>query len=416
LDVNEFTYVFLAALAAAVALQLWLGMRNVTYVRAHREGVPEAFRGELSLEDHRKAADYTVAKGHLNHVALVFHAGLLLVWTIGGGLELLDRSWRELVTAPLPRGVAVVLSAVIVVALLDLPFSIYRTFRLEERFGFNRTTPWLFVSDLVKGGLLLIAIGAPLIWIILWIMDAAGAYWWFYAWLVWMAFSLIETWAYPRLIAPLFNRFTPLEDPSLEARVRRLAKTCGFGVKDIFVMDGSRRSAHGNAYLTGFGGNKRIVFFDTLVGALEAPEVEAVLAHELGHFKRRHVQKFLVSSALVTLVGWMVLGWLAGEGWFYAGLGVNTPSYYMALILFVMVAPVFTVFMRPLLSALARHFEYEADDFAAEKSDAQALIAALVKLYRDNASTLTPDPVYSAFYHTHPPPPLRVRPLSSRVP
>ncbi len=411
---NEFTYAFLAALGASVALQLWLGMRNVSHVRAHREGVPEAFQGDVSLQDHRKAADYTVAKTRLNHAALVVQAGLLLIWTIGGGLELLDQLWRGPVTAPLARGVAVVLSAVILVALLDLPFSIYRTFRLEERFGFNRTTPWLFASDLVKGGLLLIAIGAPLISAILWIMDAAGAYWWFYAWLVWMGFSLVETWAYPRLIAPLFNRFTPLEDPSLEARVRRLARACGFGVKDIFVMDGSRRSAHGNAYLTGLGANKRIVFFDTLIGTLEAPEVEAVLAHEIGHFKRRHVQKVLVSSALATLVGWMVLGWLAGEGWFYAGLGVSTPSDYMALILFVMVAPVFAVFFRPVVSALSRHFEYEADDFAAEKSDAQALIAALVKLYRDNASTLTPDPVYSAFYHSHPPPPLRVRHLSTR--
>jgi STE24 endopeptidase len=413
--VNAFTTLFLTVLAASVALQFWLGSRQMGFVRAHRDGVPEAFRNDVSLKDHRKAADYAVAKTRLNLVALVVHAALLLGWTIGGGLELLDGLWRATLAAPLARGVAVVMSAGLIMALLEMPFSIYGTFRLEERFGFNRTTPWLFVSDLAKSGLLLVGIGAPLVWVILRIMEASGAFWWLYAWLVWMGVSLAQTWAYPRLIAPLFNRFTPLDDPSLEARVRRLAKACGFAVKDIFVMDGSRRTAHGNAYLTGLGANKRIVFFDTLIGSLEGPEVEAVLAHELGHFKRWHVQKFLATSALITLAGWALLGWLAGQGWFYAGLGVTLPSNHAALILFVMVAPVFAVFLRPVLSALSRRFEYQADAFAAEKSDAGALITALVKLYRDNASTLTPDPVYSAFYHSHPPPPLRVRHLEGRA-
>ena len=415
MQATVFTDVFVAVLAASVALQLWLGARQIAYVRARREGVPEAFRDAVPAEAHRKAADYTTAKTRLNLVALVVHAVVLLGWTIGGGLEMLDGLWRGQDLAPLARGVGVVLSAIVITGLLELPLSLYGTFVLEERFGFNRQGPWLFLTDLVKSAVLLVAVGGPLVAVILWIMDVSGALWWLYAWLVWIGFSLLQTWAYPRLIAPLFNRFTPLRDPALEARIRLLAKGCGFSVRDVFVMDGSRRSTHGNAYLTGLGANKRIVFFDTLIATLEAPEIEAVLAHELGHFRRRHVQKYLAAAGLITLAGWMLLGWLSGQAWFYAGLGVEQPSPYMALILFVMVAPVFTVFFRPLLSYLSRRFEYQADEFAAEKSDAGALIAALVKLYRENASTLTPDPVYSAFYHSHPPPPLRVRHLARAV-
>jgi STE24 endopeptidase len=393
----------------------WLGARNIAYVGAHRESVPEAFRDDVPPEAHRKAADYTIARARLNLVQTAIHAALLLGWTLGGGLELLDGLWRGSVSAPLARGVGVILSAVVIMAVLDLPLSLYHTFRLEERFGFNRTTPWLFVTDLAKGGLLVVIVGAPLAWVILWIMEAAGPNWWISAWLVWMAFSLLQAWAYPRLIAPLFNRFSPLKDESLKSRIHRLAEATGFAVKGVFVMDGSRRSAHGNAYFTGFGRSKRIVFFDTLLESLEAPEIEAVLAHELGHFKRRHVQKRLVLVALLSLAGWALLGWLGGEAWFYDGLGVSRPSDYTALILFLMVAPVFLVFLRPAVSYLSRRYEYEADDFAAEKSDARALISALIKLYRDNASTLTPDPVYSAYYHGHPPPPLRVRHLQTKA-
>ncbi len=416
MDPNALTIVFLLALSASVAIQAWLGTRNIAYVDAHGEAVPEAFRDDVSPEAHRKAADYTIAKGRLNLVSTAIHALLLLAWTVGGGLELLDGLWRGLVSAPLARGIGVLLSAVAIMAVLDLPLSVYSTFRLEERFGFNRTTPWLFIADLAKGGLLLVIVGAPLAWVILWIMEAAGPNWWLYAWLVWMTFSLLQAWAYPRIIAPLFNRFSPLEDESLKARIHRLADATGFAVKGVFVMDGSRRSAHGNAYFTGLGRSKRIVFFDTLLGSLEAPEIEAVLAHELGHFKRRHVQKRLVLVALLSFTGWALLGWLAGEAWFYNGLGVSRPSDYAALILFVLVAPVFLVYLRPAVSYLSRRHEYEADDFAAETSDAHALISALVKLYRENAATLTPEPVYSAYYHTHPPPALRVRHLQERPP
>lgn len=413
---DTLTGLFLAALGLSLAVQSWLAMRNIAFVAAHRERVPEAFREDMSPEAHRKAADYTVAKGRFNLVQTAVHAALLLGWTVGGGLELLDGLWRGWAADPLGRGVGVLLSALAVMALLDLPLSVYGTFRLEERFGFNRTTPWLFATDLVKSGVVLLVIGAPLAAVILWIMDAAGPAWWLYAWLVWLAFSLLQTWAYPRVIAPLFNRFSPLEDESLEARIQRLARATGFTVKGIFVMDGSRRSAHGNAYFTGLGRSKRIVFFDTLLETLEAPEVEAVLAHELGHFKRRHVHKRLVLVGALSLAGWALLGWLSGRPWFYAGLGVSRPSDYAALVLFLLVAPVFLSFLRPAVSYMSRRHEYEADDFAAETSDARALVRALVKLYRDNAATLTPDPVYSAYYHTHPPPPLRVRHLQERPP
>jgi len=412
LEALAFTAIFLAALAAALGVQYWLGFRQLRFVRAHRESVPEAFRDTVSDEAHRKAADYTVAKTRFNLVSHAIGAVLLLIWTLGGGLDLVDRIWRGAVATDLPRGVAVVLSVIFIMGLLDLPLSIYATFRLEQRFGFNRTTPRLFAVDLVKSAVLGLVIGAPLVYAILWIMQEAGSLWWLYAWAVWIGFALVQTWAYPRLIAPLFNRFTPLADESLRERVDRLARATGFAVKDVFVMDGSRRSAHGNAYMTSFGASKRIVFFDTLLSALQADEVEAVLAHELGHYKLRHVMKKLGLVAVISGLGWALLGWLSGEAWFYAGLGVSRPSPCMALLLFMMVGPVFALFLRPFMSGLSRRYEFEADDFARKFSDARALTRGLVKLYRDNANTLTPDPLYSAFYHTHPPPALRIRHLA----
>ena len=407
-----FTAFFLVLLAASLGLQAWLALRQISYVHARRDDVPEAFRGDVSTEAHRKAADYTVAKTRLHLVSLLFGAILLLIWTLGGGLDLADRLWRSQIESDLIRGVAVVLSVIVIGSILDLPLSIYATFVLEERFGFNRTTPWVFTTDLVKGALLGLIVGAPLLYAILWIMTAAGTPWWIYAWAVWMAFALVQTWAYPRLIAPLFNRFTPLSDESLRQRVERLARATGFAIKDIFVMDGSRRSAHGNAYMTGFGAAKRIVFFDTLISALQGDEVEAVLAHELGHYRLRHVAKKLGVAAIVSAVGWALLGWLSAEPWFYSGLGVAAPSPYIALLLFVMVGPLTAVFLRPILSHVSRRYEFEADDFAKQFSDARALASGLIKLYRDNANTLTPDPVYSAFYHSHPPPALRIRHLA----
>ncbi|MFZ0694234.1 MAG: M48 family metallopeptidase [Alphaproteobacteria bacterium] len=413
MDANLVTGIFLAGLAGSLALQFWLGLRHLRYVAEHRGAVPEAFRDSVSLESHAKAADYTIAKTKLNLLSLAISAILLLIWTLGGGLDLVDRFWRPRIDSELWRGVAAVVSVLFLIGALDLPLSLYSTFGLEQRFGFNRTTPWLFALDLVKGAVLGLAIGVPLIFAILWIMQATGDLWWLYAWAAWMTFALVQILAYPTLIAPLFNRFTPLTDESLRERVDKLALATGFAIKDIFVMDGSRRSAHGNAYLTGFGTSKRIVFFDTLLSALQGDEVIAVLAHELGHYKLAHIQKKLIATALMSLAGWALLGWLSSKAWFYAGLGVTQPSNYMALLLFMMVGPVFAVFLRPVLSNLSRRHEFEADDYARGVSDAAALARGLVKLYRDNANSLTPDPVYSAFYHTHPPPALRIRNLQA---
>ncbi len=409
---QTFTVLYLVLFAGSVSLQAWLALRQYAHVRAHRESVPEAFRADVSAEAHRKAADYTMAKTRLALASLAFEAILILLWTLGGGLDLVDRIGRGEIESDAIRGVAVVLSVIVIGGILDLPLTIYATFGLEQRFGFNRTTPWVFVSDLVKSALLGLLIGAPLVYVILWIMGTSGNRWWIYAWAVWMTFALVQTWAYPRLIAPLFNRFTPLSDESLRTRVERLGQATGFAIKDVFVMDGSRRSAHGNAYMTGFGAAKRIVFFDTLISALASDEVEAVLAHELGHYKLRHVAKKLAAAAVVSAAGWALLGWLAAAPWFYAGLGVTAPSPYMALLLFMIAGPPAAVFLRPILSHVSRRYEFEADDFAKKFSDARALASGLVKLYRDNANTLTPDPVYSAFYHTHPPPALRIRHLA----
>jgi STE24 endopeptidase len=296
-----------------------------------------------------------------------------------------------------------------------LPFSLYHTFVIEERFGFNKTTPVTFIGDLAKQGLLMLLLGVPLTWAALWLMQGSGELWWLYLWLLWAGFSLLMFWAYPAVIAPLFNKFTPLDNEQLQQRIQALLDRCGFKSKGIFVMDGSRRSGHGNAYFTGMGRNKRIVFFDTLLETLEADEIEAVLAHELGHFKRRHVQKRIVIMMLMSLGGLALLGWLIQQTWFYQGLGVTQPSNHLALLLFLMVTPVFTLFLQPLASWFSRRHEFEADDYAASQSSAGYLIRALVKLYKENANTLTPDPLYSAFYDSHPPAPVRVAHLSTRM-
>jgi STE24 endopeptidase len=415
-DGNAFTALFVAAVAADVGVQTWLGLRHARHVRAHADTVPEPFAGDIGPDAHRKAARYTVAKVGLNIASLFYGALILLAWTLGGGLDLLDGFMRGAIGPETWRGIAVIFGAMFISSILDLPFALYATFVLEERFGFNRTTPALFAIDIVKSAALALVVGVPLLYAILWTVEAAGSTWWIWAWAIWVAASVLQAWAYPRLIAPLFNRFTPLQDVALKERVERLAAATGFAIKDIFVMDGSRRSAHGNAYMTGFGRNKRIVFFDTLINSLERPEVEAVLAHELGHYRLRHVQKLLAASCVLTLAGWALLGFVAQSPWFYAGLGVSQPSPYMALLLFVMAGPVFAVFLRPLVSYVSRRFEFQADDYAARYADAGALIGGLKKLYRDNANTLTPDPIYSAFYHSHPPPLARIRHLAPAVP
>mgnify|MGYP001817657626 FL=1 len=341
---------------------------------------------------------------------------ILLGWTLGGGLGWLDSAIASVIADPLLSGVLLVITAVLIGGLLELPLSVWRTFSIEENFGFNRTTPIGFIKDRLLGVLLTLILGVPLVAVILWLMGSTGRHWWLWAWLVWMGFSLFVTWAYPIWIAPLFNRFKPLDDASLRSRLEALLQRCGFRSNGMFVMDGSRRSAHGNAYFTGFGSNKRIVFFDTLLQGLSANEVEAVLAHELGHFKRRHVAKMLALSSVMALLGLGLLGWLSQQGWFYSGLGVGRATPALALVLFMFVLPVFTVFVSPLSAMLSRRHEFEADDFAAEQTDPRHLISGLVKMYRDNASTLTPDPLYSAFYHSHPPAPLRIAHLSTKIP
>jgi len=412
---NTLTLLFLVALAAGLVLQLWLYRRHTQNVRAHRGQVPEAFAERISLADHQKAADYTLAKVRLGVLDMLLGAVLLLVWTLGGGLELVLGAWSDSPLSTLLGGAAAMLSVFLIQGVLDLPMSLWRTFKLEERFGFNRTTPGRYVKDLLLSLLLALVLGGPLMLALLWLMERAGPLWWLYAWGLWMGFTLFITWLYPTVIAPLFNKFTPLEEGELKSRIQQLLQRCGFNSKGIFVMDGSRRSSHGNAYFTGFGRNKRIVFFDTLMESLGVEEMEAVLAHELGHFKRRHVLKNLLLSATLTLAGFWVLGWLMQQAWFYQGLGVESASNAAALLLFMLAAPVFTQFLSPLGSWFMRRHEYEADDYAVEQADGRSLIGALVKMYQDNASTLTPDPLFSAFHDSHPPAPVRVAHISSRM-
>ncbi len=414
-SMDDFRLLFLLFLAAATLTRLWLNRRHIRHVLQHRDRVPDAFRERITPHSHRRAADYTVARTHLDGLETLYGGALLLGWTVGGGLEWLDRVWRGMGLGPLATGVAVILSVFLLLGLLELPFSVYHTFVLEERFGFNRSTPAVFAGDLVRQFALTVVLGAPLVWVALWLMAHAGGLWWIYVWAVWIGFGLLMTWAYPTLIAPLFNRFSPLDDTELRMRIERLLARCGFSSSGVFVMDGSRRSAHGNAYFTGLGRHKRIVFFDTLLGSLGHREVEAVLAHELGHFRLHHVRKRLIHTALLSLAGLAVLAWLMRRPWFYSGLGVTTPSDYMALLLFLLVLPTFTFLLQPIAAHLSRRHEYEADAFAAEQAEPDALIRALVTLYEENASTLTPDPLYSAFHDSHPPAPLRIARLSDRM-
>jgi len=408
-----FTQIFLILLTGSLLTRQWLARRHVSHVLDHRHQVPVPFRGKILLKAHRKAADYTVAKTRFAMVAVVIDALLLLGWTLGGGLDFLDQSWRAAGFSELVTGTLFLLSVFLIIGLLDLPASVYQTFVIEQRFGFNRSTPALFVADLLKQALLLFVLGAPLALAALWLMQSAGTLWWFYLWLLWSGFTLLMIWAYPAVIAPLFNKFTPLKNPSVQKRIQALLRRTGFRSRGIFVMDGSRRSAHGNAYFTGFGRSKRVVFFDTLLKTLRGPEIEAVLAHELGHFHHRHILKRIVMLFGMSLAGLALLGWLIQQPWFYQGLGVSTASAHAALILFLMAGPVFTFFLQPLMAWGSRRHEYQADAYAADQAAIKPMISALVKLYRENASTLTPDPVYSAFYDSHPPASLRIAHLQS---
>ncbi len=410
---NMLTIIFLLAAVLGLLLQLWLLQRHRYHVLANRAKVPDAFQTRVTQEEHQKAADYTLAKTAVARIELIYSVLLLLLMTLGGGIDYVHGLWSSLQLEPLVTGIGTILSIFLILGLLDMPFSLWRTFVLEERFGFNRTTIGRFLTDILLQTLLAVVLGVPLLGVVLWLMDEAGTLWWLAAWVVWVGFMLTMTWIYPTLIAPLFNRFTPLDEGELKDRIQQLLTRCGFVSSGIFVMDGSRRSGHGNAYFTGFGKHKRIVFYDTLIENLAPEEMEAVLAHELGHFKRRHVFKQLLLNAITTLLALAVLGWLAGQVWFYQGLGVNAASDALALLLFLLVAPTFTLFLQPLLSLLLRRYEFEADAFARSQTGPEPLISALVKLYRENASTLTPDPLYSAFHDSHPPAPVRIAHLSA---
>jgi len=406
---NGFTAAFLCALALATATRLWLAQRQIGHVMRNRSEVPGSFQATITLPAHQKAADYSVAKSRLGIADVMFGAVVLLLLTLGGGVQWIAGQWsRVLDPAGYWHGVALVMSVVLLLAVLDLPLTIYRTFVVEARFGFNRMTPALFLADLVKQVLLGAALGVPLLLLVLWLMARMGELWWLYVWLAWMGFNLLVLMIYPTFIAPVFNRFTPLADPSLAARIEQLLARCGFKSQGLFVMDGSKRSSHGNAYFSGFGAAKRIVLFDTLLTRLAPSEIEAVLAHELGHFRRHHVWKRVAVLFGMSLAMLWVLGRLIGEDWLYAGLNVQSQGTAMALVLFFLVVPVFTFFMQPLTSLYSRKHEFEADAYAAVHASSADLVHALVKLYQDNAATLTPDPLHSAFYDSHPPAAMRI--------
>ena len=411
---HTLTFIFVGLLAFSSMIRFWLGSRQISHVQHHRDQVPDAFVKNIALDAHQKAADYSIAKTKLGLAEMVVQALLLLVFTIGGGLQWLDSLWTAIIpNHEMLRGAVVICSALFVSSLIDLPFDYYKTFVVDEQFGFNKMTPQMFFTDLIKHSVVGILLGAPILFAALWLMQSAGQYWWLYLWVVWTVFNILMLAVYPTFIAPLFNQFTPLADESLKARIETLLEKCGFKSQGLFVMDGSTRSSHGNAYFTGFGSSKRVVFFDTLLTRLNTEEIEAVLAHELGHFKHQHVIKRIAMIFFMSFVGLALLGWLIDQSWFFQGLGVTTENTYMGLLLFILVSPVFLFMIRPIMANYSRKNEFEADDYAAKNASARHLVEALVKLYRDNASTLTPDPLHSAFYDSHPPASIRISKLAA---
>lgn len=414
---SGFSLVFVFFFLLTLVLRYWLASRHIRHVLRHRGAVPPEFSPKIPLAAHQKAADYTVAKTRLGLAAALWGGFVLIGFTLLGGLQALSSAVLQFTGPGMLHQILLVVAFAVVSGALDLPFSYYRQFVLEQRYGFNKMTVGLWIADMVKGGVVGAVIGLPLLWVVLTLMDKTGSLWWLYAWLVWTGFQLLMMVLYPTVIAPLFNKFTPLADESLKARIEGLMARVGFASKGLFVMDGSKRSAHGNAYFSGFGANKRIVFFDTLLARLAPPEIEAVLAHELGHFKLKHIVKRMVVLFALSLVFLALLGYLKQQAWFYTGLGVEpllgTSNDAMALLLFMLVLPVFTFPFSPLSSFTSRKHEFEADAFAAANSDARDLVSALVKMYEDNASTLTPDPIHSAFYDSHPPAWVRVQQLQA---
>ncbi|WP_287741856.1 M48 family metallopeptidase [Diaphorobacter sp.] len=408
------TLVFAGLLLAGLALRLWLATRQIRHVAQHRGAVPTAFAHRIPLAAHQKAADYTIAKARFGLLEMALATAVVLGWTLLGGLDALNQALLSWLGGGMLQQLALLGCFVLIGGAIDLPVALYQTFVIEQRFGFNQMTPRLWLADLLKSTLLGAVIGLPIAALILWLMGAAGPLWWLWAWGTWMGFNLLLMVVFPLFIAPLFNKFQPLEDESLKARVTALMRRCGFAAKGLFVMDGSRRSAHANAYFTGVGKAKRVVFYDTLLKQLSPGEVEAVLAHELGHFKHKHITRRLVGMFAISLAGFALLGWLSTRAWFYTGLGVQpnlmlpglpgaAPNDALALLLFLLAAPVFTLFVTPVLAQLSRRHEFQADAYAAAQSSGGDLASALLKLYEDNASTLTPDPVFAKFYYSHPP-------------
>jgi len=403
------TLAFALALVASTLVRFWLASRQIRHVAGHRASVPVEFAPSVSLVAHQKAADYTIAKTRLGLLELALGAGVVLGWTLLGGLDALNVMVMQLTGPGMVQQITLLVAFVVIGALIELPLSWYQTFVLEERFGFNKMRLGLWLADMLKSAVIGAVIGIPLVWLILWLMGVAGPRWWLWAWSVWMGFNLLLLLVYPTFIAPLFNKFKPLEDEALKGRVTALMQRCGFAAKGLFVMDGSKRSAHANAYFTGFGAAKRVVFYDTLLAKLTAGEVDAVLAHELGHFKHRHVIKRIATMFALSLGGFALLGWLSAQAWFYTALGVRpnlvaaAPNDALALLLFMLVTPIFGFFIAPLFAQVSRRHEFEADAYAVAQTNHQDLSAALLKLYEDNASTLTPDPLYAKFYYSHPP-------------
>ena len=409
-----FTPLFALFLVLGLTVKLWLASRQIRHVARHRAKVPAAFSGTIALESHQKAADYTIARVRFGLLETAFGAAVLLGWTLLGGLHVLNQVLLQLLGAGMAQQLALLAAFVVIGGLLELPVSLYQTFVIEQRFGFNKTTWQLWCADLLKSSLIGAVIGLPIAALMLWLMGSAGQLWWVWAWAVWMGFNVLLLIAYPSFIAPLFNKFKPLEDEALKARVNRLMARCGFAANGLFVMDGSRRSAHANAYFTGFGSAKRVVFYDTLLARLSPPQVDAVLAHELGHFKHRHVLKRVITMFAMSLIGFALLGWLSGQTWFYVGLGSSpnlailpdgrpAPNDALALLLFLVTVPVFGFFVSPIAAQLSRKHEFQADAFAVAQTSSADLSGALLKLYEDNANTLTPDPVFVQFYYSHPP-------------
>ncbi len=405
-----FTLVFSAVLVLGLLSRFYLASRQIRHVAQHRGSVPAAFASTISLEAHQKAADYTIVKARFGLLEMAFGAAVLLCWTLLGGIDRLNQALVSSALAsygPLVPQLVLLAAFGIIGGLLDLPFTLYSTFKIEERFGFNKMTIRLWLADLMKGVLVGAVIGLPIVALILWLMGSAGSLWWLWAWATWMGFNLLVLVLYPTVIAPLFNKFKPLDDEVLKTRVTALMQRCGFAAKGLFVMDGSKRSAHANAYFTGFGAAKRVVFYDTLLNQLNPGEVDAVLAHELGHFKHKHIIKRIIGMFAMSLLGFALLGWLSSQVWFYTGLGVR-PSLdgandALALLLFMLVVPLFSFFVSPLFARFSRKHEFEADAYAVSQTRASDLQSALLKLYKDNASTLTPDPIFVKFYYSHPP-------------